>query len=71
MNNEQRITGYRHQLEMLETKEKELIRQIDDLKRKIQKERENSCSTHSFVYVGHGHNDDCYECTKCGATEWR
>jgi predicted metal-binding protein len=26
---------------------------------------------HEFYYAGHGHNDDCFECRKCGQTEWR
>lgn len=33
-------------------------------------ERRKNCN-HDFQYSGHGHNDDCYECSKCGELEWR
>jgi hypothetical protein len=25
---------------------------------------------HAWGYVGHGHNDDMYECSLCGETKW-
>jgi len=25
---------------------------------------------HEWRYAGHGHNDDCYECRKCGSSKW-
>jgi len=34
-------------------------------------EKQDNCKTHDFRYEGHGHNDDCYECRKCGFIEWR
>ena len=34
------------------------------------REKQKNCK-HNWRYSGHGHNDDAYECTECGATEWR
>ena len=30
-----------------------------------QTERRKTCQ-HTFHYIGHSHNDDAYECSKCG-----
>lgn len=65
---EQKITGYRHQLEMLEIKERELYKQIGDLKNKIKEEKERSCS-HQFEYAGRDHGGRYYKCSKCGKLE--
>jgi hypothetical protein len=47
---------------VMEARQKEL-----DLMTRMEKKR--NC-VHEFEYVGHGHNDDCYKCKKCGETEW-
>lgn len=39
-----------------------------EIEQKIEKRK--TCK-HEYKYVGHGHNDDCYECSKCGSIEWR
>lgn len=45
-----------HRLEIKQAKERAL--------------RQKTCK-HEFYYSGHGHNDDCYTCKKCGVDEWR
>ncbi len=42
----------------------------EQLRYKTRAEKIRNC-VHEFKYIGSGHNDDCYECTKCSETEWR
>jgi hypothetical protein len=32
-------------------------------------EKQKVCK-HEWYYAGHGHNDDAYECHKCGDIKW-
>lgn len=36
-----------------------------------EREAKKKICEHELVYWGHGHNDDWYECHKCGYGEWR
>ncbi len=36
----------------------------------VKEEKKRNC-VHDYQYEGHGHNDDCYVCTKCQEFEWR
>jgi hypothetical protein len=49
-------------LKIFEKKEKELDKELSEIKEK--------CS-HTFEYFGHSHNDDEYQCSKCGEWESR
>lgn len=45
---------------------------IDMLRTKYSKQLEKiraDCQ-HKWEYEGHGHNDDCYKCYKCGKMKW-
>ena len=37
---------------------------------RLRDETQAKCA-HSWRFECHGHNDDAYVCTKCGASEWR
>lgn len=47
-----------------------IIKKIKGIEEEILKEKQEACE-HNFQYTGHGHNDDCYICTKCNLSEWR
>ena len=57
-----KIPELRKFLRLLEKEEKQLLTE--------QKKIRSAC-THTWEYGGHGHNDDWYFCTECGATEDR
>lgn len=46
-----------------------IIEELNKTSQEIENIR-SSCN-HNFQYVGHSHNDDAYECTICGETDWR
>ncbi len=47
-----------------------IINKISAIEREMLREKQTACD-HYFQYTGHGHNDDCYTCTKCNLSEWR
>lgn len=49
----------------------EIMRQRENAARFERRQKEQETCDHQWRYSGHGHNDDAYDCTKCGKTEWR
>lgn len=56
---------------ILTKEEKELItrRRVEKTFKQVTLNKQKTC-VHNFRCVGHSHNDDAYECTKCGYMEF-
>ena len=55
----------------LTDEEKQLVQDHRDrvAMRREKEEQQRACE-HNWQYFAHGHNDDSYQCTRCGLMKW-
>ena len=58
-------------LQGLENDYEKLRKEISNLKRKIELDKQEKCTGHNFEFFCHSHNGRTYMCTKCGLMEDR